>query len=186
MKKTIKNLWKYVVGVILLIVFILLTIKLPDIDLGFKNDIIQHRSAITHSALIPFLFILFLISKRQTILRNFICSGVVIGFMVHLIFDLFPKGWNGYALIYFPFLKRLGWFGKFASPIWIIFSILFLIMLLIEISKYNIFIFLTSFISLFGSIYLYSKIEGLIIFPLAVAVTAFFISLIVMSKENTA
>ena len=90
----------YVVGLVLLGVGLLIGERLPDTDQSI--GLLRHRSIVTHSPLIPLL--LFLVAKNSdTIPLRWFLLGVSLGFAVHLGFDLFPRGWQGYALISVPF-----------------------------------------------------------------------------------
>jgi hypothetical protein len=86
--------------------------RLPDIDQRFVdipglNLLINHRSIITHSALVP-LFVAWLC-------RPFNKLGVFIAlvpgslFALHFLLDLFPKKWYGHAFIHIPLLGWLDW-----------------------------------------------------------------------------
>jgi len=88
----------------------------PDIDQGYKNAL-GHRSIITHSILLPYIFYYFFIKKRILYNRFFvlIIIGIFLGIGLHLSADLFPKGWIGYALIKLPGNIDVGGL----SPIWI-------------------------------------------------------------------
>jgi len=86
---------------------------LIDLDLNFQN-LLGHRSIITHSILIPWL--IYFYSKDKTSKYLFtIIMGLFISCSVHLINDLIPKGWSGYAFIKFPGNISLG----FLSIPWI-------------------------------------------------------------------
>jgi len=86
---------------------------LIDLDLNFQN-LLGHRSIITHSILIPWL--IYFYSKDKTSKYFFtIIMGLFISCSVHLINDLIPKGWSGYAFIKFPGNISLG----FLSIPWI-------------------------------------------------------------------
>ena len=86
--------------IFLLVAFV--TVSIPDWDQHI--DILLHRSAITHSLLIPFL-IDRLSSKYSDKKYPIIISAIYFAFLVHLSADLFPKSWRGFALISFPFIK---------------------------------------------------------------------------------
>ena len=100
------------VGLALLATAAYIGLKLPDIDqqIGF----LLHRSIITHGPLLPLLAFAFAQSNNP-ILRRF-GTGIGVGFAVHMAFDLFPRGWQGYALISFP---GYGWTPAVFSWIWI-------------------------------------------------------------------
>ena len=99
---------------VLLVAFV--TVSIPDWDQ--YTGILLHRSAITHSLLIPFL-IDSLSSKYSDKKYPIIISAIYFAFLVHLSGDLFPKSWRGFALISFPLI---GWIGML-SPLWIIANI---------------------------------------------------------------
>ena len=66
--------------------------------------------------------ILFLVAKNSdTIPLRWFSLGVSLGFAVHLGFDLFPRAWQGYALISVPFY---GWTFPWFSIAWIAGSLL--------------------------------------------------------------
>jgi len=69
----------------------------PDIDQ--RLPFVPHRSALTHSALIPLLMAI-----RVPMIAGLFAGGIA----VHLLADLFPAGWAGYALIKVPFFGPLG------------------------------------------------------------------------------
>ena len=68
----------------------------PDIDQ--RLPFLAHRSALTHSALVPIL-----IATRFPMIAGLLAGGIAI----HLAADLFPAGWAGYALIKIPFVGPL-------------------------------------------------------------------------------
>jgi len=80
----------------------------PDLDqrLLQVDNVIQHRSMVTHSFLLGWIF-LWLSKQEKTQLFEFFAVGIFIGLAVHLSFDLFPKRWSGHALIYLPFVGNL-------------------------------------------------------------------------------
>lgn len=70
--------------------------------------LLVHRSAITHSALIV-LAVSVLASRLGSDIRRLVTYGAAIGLALHLVTDMFPKAWTGYALVYVPVLGRLTW-----------------------------------------------------------------------------
>jgi len=80
----------------------------PDWDqrLLKVDHIIQHRSIVTHSFLFGWIF-LWLSKREKTRIFESFAVGIFAGLAVHLSFDLFPKGWSGYALIYLPWIGNL-------------------------------------------------------------------------------
>ena len=118
MNNILNNIFGKEVGssvLFLLIAFV--TVSIPDWDQ--YTGILLHRSAITHSILIPFL-IDRLSSKYSDKKYPIIISAIYFAFLVHLSGDLFPKSWRGFALISIPFI---GWIGML-SPLWIIANII--------------------------------------------------------------
>ena len=96
----------------MLAVAIYIGLKFPDVDqrIGF----LTHRSIITHGPFLPLLALAFSLGDNPVQRR---CGmGIAIGFAVHMAFDLFPRGWQGYALISLP---AYGWTHPVFSWIWI-------------------------------------------------------------------
>jgi hypothetical protein len=93
---TIKN------NLLFLSIFILISnfsLHLPDIDQRILS-FLGHRSIITHSFLIPFLFNYFLDKKyKSNIFIKIISINLFFGFSAHFCADLIVKGWQGGALI---------------------------------------------------------------------------------------
>ena len=96
-------------------------LNFPDIDQGYKI-VLGHRSIITHSILLPYILYYFFIKKRALYNKyiTLIIAGIFLGIGLHLSADLFPKGWQGYALIKLPGNISIGEL----SPIWIGFNAL--------------------------------------------------------------
>ena len=82
-----------------LIVGLALGNKFPDIDQD--TALLVHRSVFTHGPLLPFLLFLVASGIRFAPLRLF-AMGFSLGVAFHLSFDLFPKAWQGFALIHVP------------------------------------------------------------------------------------
>ena len=85
----------------------------PDIDQ--KTGLLLHRSIFTHGLIVPLIVFAAATGTRSIQLRWF-ALGVTLGVAVHLTFDLFPKGWSGYALISVP---SYGWTAPWFSWAWI-------------------------------------------------------------------
>lgn len=79
-----------------------LGIKFPDWDFKMK---LPHRNILTHSPLILLFFIKIYEEKPNDLFRFFI-MGFSLALALHLIFDFFPRGWGGGALLHVPFKKR--------------------------------------------------------------------------------
>lgn len=82
-----------------------LGLGLPDVD--FHVPLLDHRSALTHSALLPALLYL----RAPTL-----ACGLALGIGVHLLADNFPSAMIGYATVKLPFLGSL---GSAASYLWL-------------------------------------------------------------------
>ncbi len=78
-------------------IFIFLT-WLPDIDSIIP--LLYHRDMLTHSAIIPFLALLYL--TRFKYISPIMIAALFLCFAIHLSADMFPKGWRGFALLHFP------------------------------------------------------------------------------------
>lgn len=93
-------------------------LELPDVDqrVGF----LLHRSIITHGPLFPLLA--FVLSLSDSPVRRRLGAGIALGFAVHMAFDLFPRSWQGYALVSIP---SYGWMPSVVSWIWIAATMLF-------------------------------------------------------------
>ena len=70
----------------------------PDIDQAIPY--LVHRSGLTHSIL-PALLLWHFFGRH-------LAAGTLIGIAVALSDDLFPRSYQGFALIHFPFLGRIG------------------------------------------------------------------------------
>ncbi len=101
-----------------LIVGLALGNKFPDIDQD--TALLVHRSVFMHGPLLPFLLFLVASGIRFAPLRLF-AMGFSLGVAVHLSFDLFPKAWQGFALIHVPVI---GWTYPLVSWVWIALSII--------------------------------------------------------------
>jgi len=94
---------KYVLGLIGLVAGLVFGNDIPDFDQ--KTELLLHRSIVTHGPLIPFVLFVIASGIRAVPLRWF-ALGLALSFAIHLSFDLFPKGWSGFALISIP---TYGW-----------------------------------------------------------------------------
>ena len=117
MKQVIKNT---VLCLILAPIAYFVSDWFPDIDLMITiPGIIVHRSAITHSFLIVFVFML-LSARFGTIVFRIVTLCAAIGLAEHLLLDMFPNKWHGYALIHVPFYGRT---NGVLSFIWLAFNV---------------------------------------------------------------
>lgn len=108
---------RYVLKVLALLLGLALGLVWPDLDL--KVSFLLHRSALTHSALLP-LFLFWPARKKwRAVLTPFVI-GVCTSLAVHFCFDLFPGHWIGFSLISVPFIGR---FGAVMSWLWLSLSI---------------------------------------------------------------
>lgn len=89
----------YLLGTLMLLIGIVAGLAFPDLDLRWS--FLGHRSIITHSFLVP-LLLFGLASQQQHITTRLLAVGFSLSLAVHLSFDLFPRAWTGYALIYIP------------------------------------------------------------------------------------
>ena len=104
---------KYLLGLVALLAGLAVGNGFPDIDQ--KTGLLLHRSIVTHGLLLPLIVLAAAFGTRSIQLRWF-ALGVTLGVAVHLGFDLFPKGWSGFALISVP---GYGWTAPWFSWTWI-------------------------------------------------------------------
>lgn len=174
------------IGLILGLFSIFIGIKYPDWDFKLK---LKHRSIVTHSPLILILFVYLYIQKENATwwfsgekeigFRYFII-GFSIGMGIHFLYDLFPKGWKGSALLHIPVLKkRIRHKGSIS--LFIIFTI-FSFGVAIMLSKINeeTILFLSLGLLL---LWLNKRKEGKLIRPLVSYLIIYFI-LACLLKEN--
>ena len=89
------------IGIIVSITAFLVGIKFPDWDFKLK---LKHRSILTHSPLV-LLFLIRIYEQDQNEVFRYFLIGFAIALALHFIFDLYPKGWGGGALLKIPILK---------------------------------------------------------------------------------
>tara|TARA_Y100000588_G_C13623462_1_gene656440 strand:- start:75 stop:614 length:540 start_codon:yes stop_codon:yes gene_type:complete len=102
--------------IISLILGLYLGNKFPDIDQ--RTDLLIHRSILTHGFIVPLIIYLTCSRIKNSILRLFLI-GLNIALVIHLSFDLYPRGWYMHALIHIPFI---GWTWAWVSKVWIFIS----------------------------------------------------------------
>ena len=107
---------KYILGLVVLLAGLAAGNGFPDIDQ--KTGLLLHRSIFTHGPLVP-LIVFTAASVTRSIPPRWFALGISLGVAVHLSFDLFPKGWSGFALISVP---GYGWTASWFSWTWIAFS----------------------------------------------------------------
>lgn len=88
-------------GFIVLFAAYFLGMKFPDWDFKLK---LKHRSILTHSPL-ALLFLIRIYEQDQNEVFRYFLMGFAIALALHFIFDLYPKGWGGGALLKIPILK---------------------------------------------------------------------------------
>ncbi|MGL4307776.1 hypothetical protein [Cetobacterium sp. SF1] len=88
-------------GILVSITAFIVGIKFPDWD--FKMGL-KHRNILTHSPLILLLLLKLYEGDGSSTFRYFI-MGFTLALGVHFIFDIFPKGWSGGALLKVPIFK---------------------------------------------------------------------------------
>ena len=101
-----------------LIIGLYLGDKFPDIDQ--RTDLLTHRSIFTHGFIVPLIIYLICSRINNSILRLFLL-GFNIALVIHLSFDLYPKGWYMHALIHIPVI---GWTWAWISKVWIFISMI--------------------------------------------------------------
>ena len=80
----------------------------PDFDRVIG---LGHRSALTHSLLLPLLIAL---GGRRSRLVAGIAAGLALGIAIHCSADLFPHAMRGFALVKLPGIHGLGWKFSYA------------------------------------------------------------------------
>jgi hypothetical protein len=86
---------------------------LPDADQDFS--FITHRSIFTHGLIVPVILFGLASVNKTLVIRTFVI-GFCLGAAVHLSYDLFPRAWQGFALIHVP---AIGWTYPLVSWVWI-------------------------------------------------------------------
>jgi hypothetical protein len=121
---------RYVCGVVLCALAAWVSLRFPDLDRLFTlPPVFVHRSLLFHSPFLALLLLCVVRGLERTRYEGPITShiranpvprlmgiGISAGFAVHLCFDLFPRWWHGYALVYMPFWGRL---APLHSAIWL-------------------------------------------------------------------
>ena len=90
----------------------------PDFDQ--HTDALVHRSIVTHGLLVPLLLYVVMGSRRSPAPAWLFVTGAALAVAVHLSFDLFPRGWSGFALIHLPTYGRT---PPLVSWVWVALSI---------------------------------------------------------------
>ena len=120
---------RYLFGFGALVVGLAIGNWFPDVDQD--TGLLLHRSIVTHGPLVPFIVVAIAATTRPIPIRWF-ALGLAVGFAVHLSFDLFPKGWSGFALISVPVY---GWTAPWFSATWITISTVLCTYLAIKLVK---------------------------------------------------
>lgn len=121
---------RYLAGVLLFVAGAALALRFPDLDLKLTfPPLMVHRSLLMHGALAAVL--LYGMALRASGPEpegptythpnarpgpRLFAMGVCLGYATHLVFDIFPHAWRGYALVYAPFWGRLSILG---SQLWL-------------------------------------------------------------------
>ena len=137
-------LWQPI-SIVVLAVAVYIGLEFPDIDQHF--DFLLHRSIITHGPLLPLVAFAFALGDNPVQRR--LGTGIAVGFAVHMAFDLFPRGWQGYALISLPLY---GWTHPVFSWIWISATMLISFGFAIRLCRYaiDVAIFLAAAVATFA------------------------------------
>lgn len=107
----------FLVGIVLFLVGCIIGLAFPDLDQKYVwSPIIVHRSILTHSPLLPLVFLLLFRRFLNQPLRLLII-GLCIASAVHLGFDLYPRQMIGFAQIYAPIYGRT---GAVFSEVWFV------------------------------------------------------------------
>ncbi len=102
----------YIIGLLLFFLALLAGIILPELDLEFSvSGFIVHRSAITHSILVPLIWY-HLTGRRKRRINRFIGMGLFLGVAVYLSYYFYPVVFEGGSPIFFPLLGSF----EFLSP----------------------------------------------------------------------
>ena len=105
--------------------------NIPDLDQNHRAlSFLLHRSIITHSILIPFIFLWSLRNYRSFIWIYL--PPLFFAFAIHLYADLFTAGWSGYSLISIPIYGRT---SSLFSIIWIFSNAVFCVFWTVKIIK---------------------------------------------------
>ena len=97
----------------------------------YTDALLVPWSIVTHGPLLP-IIVVGVASVIRTIPLRWFAFGLAVGLAVHLSFDLFPKGWSGFALISVP---GYGWTAPWFSGAWIAISTVFCAYLAIRLVK---------------------------------------------------
>ena len=121
-----------------------LGLNFPDLDLSLP--FLRHRSFLTHGLLLPVLLFFALrwcfgwrprLQLFLDIPLRLLLIGICVACTVHLCFDLFPRAWYGFALIWVPFYGRatptFSWMWLGASCVVCLYLALLLVRHLLEI-----------------------------------------------------
>jgi hypothetical protein len=98
---------------IAIVVGLAIGLWLADVDRTFP--FLRHRSIVTHGIVLVGLLYLLLRNNEERWVRSGIAS-LALGMAVHLSFDLFPRAWQGLALITVPLV---GVTGATFSMLWL-------------------------------------------------------------------
>jgi predicted neutral ceramidase superfamily lipid hydrolase len=132
------NSLRYLLLLILMVLCAEISFKLPDVDQQLRDEIpskiLLHRSILTHNFVFALLVYWAAIWRKSFTVR-LLTYTAGLATAVHLSFDLFPRAWQGFAIIHIPVLGRS---SPLFSQIWIALSIvvcLYLVLSLIQTSR---------------------------------------------------
>ncbi len=136
-------------GLIVFIAGFFLGIKFPDWDFKLK---LKHRSILTHSPLI-LLPVIITYYKNTSVELRYLILGLSLSIAIHLIFDIFPKGWGGGALLKIPIvnLSLKPRISKFLFVLFIVVSILVSIRFTKNVEE-------LFFLLIYGNIYIFISV----------------------------
>lgn len=165
-------------SLIVLAAAVYIGLKFPDVDqrVGF----LLHRSIITHGPLLPLLAFAFALGDNPVQRR--LGMGIGIGFAVHMAFDLFPRAWQGYALISLPVY---GWTPPVFSWIWISATMLISFGLAIKLCR-NALDVVFLLVAVLTAFLFVAPNENALWYPLAVTAGAFLLSFWMIGPDKEA
>ena len=168
-------IWQ-LLSLVVLAAAVYIGLKFPDVDqrVGF----LLHRSIITHGPFLPLLA--FALAQVDSAVLRRLGTGIGVGFAVHMAFDLFPRAWQGYALISLPVY---GWTPPAFSWIWISVTMLVSLGVAIKLcrSAIDMFILLVATVIAFAIV---APDENALWRPMAVTAAAFLVTFRVIGPDK--
>lgn len=153
-------------------------LKFPDLDQ--RAGFLLHRSITTHGPWLSLLAFAFALGDNPVQRR--LGSGICVGIAVHMAFDLFPRAWQGYALISLPVY---GWTPQVFSWIWTAATMLISFGLAIKLCRnaIDVFILLLAAVAAFASV---APDENALWRPLAVTAAALLVTFWLIGPDKEA